>query len=191
MNTTIDFILNNSIDTCAIWNILSARKLCAAVFESGVEIWATKFVLYEALDKPRKNNDEAQQELRSRLRKCLSNKMVKYANIDIDDLKTVEALESRKKLGKGELAAIAFAKKFTLAFLTDDQKARKLAQKYLGIQYDQTVPKLFGWLVFEGMVLDSDKEDIIKEHEQFGGNLARFFRQCFDDAMLLKLYNKE
>ncbi len=53
-----------AVDTCAVWNILSAKKLSLAAFSSGVHFVITPMVNYECLYKPRKHDSGTQEELK-------------------------------------------------------------------------------------------------------------------------------
>jgi hypothetical protein len=103
--------------------------------------------------------------------------------LDVADLQNMALLEQRKKLGKGELSSIAFAMKTGLAFLTDDQKARKLAEGVLDKRLVQTTPHLFGWLFFRAYLLDTDKALIIKEHEAAAGTLTPYFDSMYNESL--------
>ncbi len=100
-------------------------------------------------------------------------------HLDIDDLNDVEILQQRRRLGKGELASIAFAKRTGQAFITDDQRARTLAQSVLEPAAVQTTPHLFGWLMFHGWIGDSDKDQIIAEHRSSQRPLSAFFDEVY------------
>ncbi len=100
----------------------------------------------------------------------------------------MEILERRKKLGKGELSSIAFAKGTGQAFLTDDQKARKLALEVLPGQV-QTTPHLFGWLLFEGTLNDSDSASVIAEHEQVNLPLGQYFKEIYETVQRYRSYS--
>ena len=63
------------------------------------------------------------------MQKEISQKRFTAYNITIDDLQEIDVLNSRKKLGKGELSSIVFAKKTRQAFLTDNTRARKLGNE--------------------------------------------------------------
>ncbi len=177
------FHLNNVADTCAVWNILSSRLLHSAACEAGCSFCYTYFVKYECLDKPRKNEREADTELKRRLRKALANDQFCAYHLDVEDLQEVEVLEKRRNLGKGELSSIAFAKKTRQAFMTDDQKARTLAYDVMKNLPVQTTPHLFGWLFFESRLVDSDKDQIIKQHTDMNRPLAECFEQMYREAL--------
>lgn len=91
------------------------------------------------------------------------------------------------RVGKGELSSIAFAKKAGLAFMTDDQKARKLGSGVIGGNRVQTTPHLFGWLFFNGRLSDSDKSNVIDEHERFGRPLRPYFETMYNEALRCRL----
>lgn len=162
-----NFNLLNVIDTCAIWNLLSSKVLYQAARNARCNFCCTGFVIYECLYKPRKNPLQAKLELRERLIREQKNGFFKSHHIDIEDLQEIEILEKRKHLSKGELSSIIFAKRTRQAFLTDDQGARTLAANVIDYSMVQTTPHLFGWLYFTDHLGDSDKDNIINEHESF------------------------
>ncbi len=97
---------------------------------------------------PRKNPTPEALELQNIFIKATEDGKVKKYNLELEDLQEVAILEKRKRLGKGELASIVFAKKTNQAFLTDDQGARKLASEVMNTRLVQTTPHLLGWLFF-------------------------------------------
>src|SRR5450830_1779393 len=121
------FHLVNVGDTCSVWNVLSSRQLYAAAKEAKCEFCITEFVQYECLVKPRTAPTAADLELRDRLEREQTKGCFKAHSCSIADLQAIVDLESRKRLGKGELSSIAFAMRIQQAVITDDQKARKLA----------------------------------------------------------------
>jgi hypothetical protein len=127
------------------------------------------------------------EELQNRLRIARGNGQFRSYHLEIDDLLEVEILEKRKNLGKGELSSIAFAKRTQQAFHTDDQKARRLASGVLGERRVQTTPHLFGWLYFRGWLSDSDKEAIIKDHEDLQRPLGPHFEELCQRALSYRL----
>ncbi|MGZ8218321.1 hypothetical protein [Methylomagnum sp.] len=176
------FAKTSVIDTCAIWHILSSTKLVSAVKASNAHFAATAFVYYEALYKPRSAPTREDIELQQKLREERLLGFFGDCSIDISDLQEVGILEKRKRLGKGELSSIAFAKKTGLAFMTDDQKARKLGKSIIGKDQIQTTPHLFGWLFYMGYLESSDKLDIINQHESHGGKLRQYFEEAYKEA---------
>jgi hypothetical protein len=148
---------------------------------------ATAFVYYEALHKPRKAPTRKDLELQGRLRSERESGWFGDCSLDISDLQDVGILDKRMRSGKGELSSIAFAKKAGLAFMTDDQKARKLGRSVIARDQVQTTPHLFGWLIFSGELTDSDKEPAIAEHEEYGGQLRPYFEATYHEALRCRL----
>jgi len=166
------FHLLNVTDTCSIWNILSSRVLYGAAQVANCSFCCTTFVLYECLYKRRSTEVESDRELKARMKKEHDDNRIMACDLDVADLQGVEILENRRKLSKGELSSIVFAKKTQQAFMTDDQKARKLAQTELAADRVQTTPHLLGWLLFERRITDGDKDEIIKQHKELDRPLA-------------------
>jgi hypothetical protein len=109
----------------------------------------------------------------------MANGQFKSYGIDLEDLQDVAILRNRKRLSLGELSSIAFANKTRQAFLTDDQKARRLAEEVLQPDQVQTTPHLFGWMLFAGALHDSDKDEVIREHSAMKRPLARLFEAMY------------
>jgi hypothetical protein len=177
----------NVADTCSVWNVLSSRLLYARAVISKCFFSCTEFVRYECLFKKRRSLSLEDQELQSRLRKEMVNGQFQCFGADVEDLQDVEILQNRKRLSLGELSSIAFANKTKQAFLTDDQKARRLAEAVLGADYVQTTPHLFGWLLFTGSLQDSDKDHVISEHAAMKRPLGRFFEEMYFWALEQRL----
>ena len=175
------------IDTCAIWNVLSSRKLTEATRAGRRHFTATTFVYYEALYKPRSFVNKEDAELQNRLNVEKGKGLFGSCSLDIMDLQQVEILDKRMRLGKGELSSIAFARKAGLGFMTDDQKARKLGSAVIGKDNVHTTPKLFGWLVFHGHLGDVDKYEVIREHKSFNRPLERYFEEMYHEALRCRL----
>lgn len=192
--TPRSFVKYNVADSCSIWNILSSKVLYEAATSAASKCYfcCTKFVSYECLIRRRNNQSDTEIELRRRLidERKRGHQFADYS-LDIEDLQDMEVLENRKRLGKGELSSIILAKKTRQAFITDDKKARNLAEKILASNMVQTTPHLFGWLLYSNILSDSDKDSIIKEHSEFRttnwGNLTIFFEKMYMKAMEYKL----
>jgi predicted nucleic acid-binding protein len=181
------FYTINVVDTCSIWNILSSNLLYNAAMTAKCTFSCTQFVYYECLHKPRQKSSEEDFELQRRYkRERRKGKFSKY-HIAIEDLHNIEILERRKKLSKGELSSIIFAKKTQQAFMTDDQGARRLAEQVMDKRKVQTTPHLFGWLIYSDFLSDSDKDQIIKEHKLNGRPLEKHFKKIYLKALELKL----
>jgi hypothetical protein len=176
----------NVADTCSVWNILSSARLRSAAKDARCDFCITSFVHYECLIKPRKSLTEADVELRRRLQAEQRGGVFKAHSCDIGDLQHVKVLESRKRLGMGEISSIAFAMKIGQAVLTDDQKARKLAQA-VGHPLVQTTPHLFSWLLFTRRLGDSDVPVVVSQHEALEGDLAPHLERAYGLALQCQL----
>jgi len=187
---TIDvskFFLYNVTDTCSVWNVLSSRTLHSISRQASVHFVCPAFVMYECLHKPRSSNSPEERELRARLEEARTGGAFQTCELDITDLQTIEILEQRKRLGKGELSSIALAKKIGQACLTDDQKARRLAAEVIEPSKVQTTPHLFGWLVFMMHLADGEVNTVVSEHEAMGRPLATYFRKVHQEACRCRL----
>lgn len=181
------FHLINVADTCAVWNVLSSPRLHAAAKEAHCEFCITSFVGYECLFKPRKKTPTpSETELMRRLAQEQARGSFTAHSCDIGDLQAIKILESRKRLGKGELSSIAFAMKIGQAVITDDMKARKLAEDS-GHPLIQTTPHLFSWLIFKGRLGDSDKPTVMKQHQEMERPLSPHFETAYELALQCKL----
>lgn len=188
MNINIsNFNLVNVLDTCSIWNILSSKVILHSALQKNVHFSMTQFVEYECLRKPRSKSTRSDLELKSRLEKAISDGHFKVFALSISDLQHLDVLERRKRLGRGELSTIVFARKIYQSIITDDQAARKFAQEILGSEMVQTTPHLVGWMFYHGVLIDSSLQEIISEHNGFSRPLERFFHQVYMSAMEWKL----
>lgn len=175
------------VDTCSVWNVLSSRILHRACVASGFDFALTTFVLYECLYKPRTERRAADDVLRERLKEARKRQQFKDVSLALEDLQHVAILEQRKRLAKGELSAIAFARRVGLAFQTDDKGARKLAATALVNDHIQTTPHVLGWLFYQGHLADADLSEVLCEHESFGRPLGTFFQEMYEEAMRCRL----
>jgi len=182
-----DFRLINVLDTCGVWNILSSKSLFQSAIQSKCHFSITQFVEYECLRKPRKDPLQTDLELKARLEKQIAEGTIKVCSLSIADLQHVDVLERRKRLGRGELSTIVFAKQISQSLITDDQAARKLAGAILGSGFVQTTPHLLGWMFYCGILTDGLYPDIVKEHEYFGRPLTRYFKQVYFSALEYRL----
>lgn len=176
----------NVADTCSVWNVLSSVRLYGAAKEMRCDFCITTFVQYECLVKPRKSSTPAELELMRRLRQEQSRGTFKAHSCGIDDLQDIKLLESRQRLGKGELSSIAFAMKTNQAVITDDQRARKLATAS-GHTRTQTTPHLLAWLLFTNRLGDSDVSVVISDNKAMGLPLAKHFHDAYELALQCKL----
>jgi hypothetical protein len=88
------------------------------------------------------------------------------------------------------LSSIAFAKKISQAFLTDDLAARKFAAAALGADRVQTTPQLFGHLVYKRLILESEVSEVITNHKRVGRPLEPYLREASNEAFRLQLMIK-
>jgi len=173
----------NVADTCSIWNVLSSRLLYVAANAAGCSFCCTNFVHYECLHKPLKTYTSEDLELQARLKEAILDGKFRSYHLDLEDLQEVDILQKRKNLGKGELASIAFAKKTNQAFLTDDIKARKLAEEVMIRHFVQTTPHLVGWLFFANFLGDGDLKSIVDEHQKYNRPLSQYFEDMYSRAL--------
>jgi predicted nucleic acid-binding protein len=181
------FWQTNMADTCSVWNVLSSSCLYQGAVSAGCTFSCTEFVLYECLQKPRQLVHEHDVELQRRLREEQKKGRFQTFHLEIEDLQELDILERRKKLGKGELSSIAFAKRTSQAFLTDDRGAFRLAREIMVSGHVQSTPHLFSWMIYERILLDSDKQTIIKEHESMQGQLTQQFEESYAVALQYRL----
>jgi hypothetical protein len=177
----------NVVDTCAVWNILSLELFYRTALQAGCSFCCTTFVEYEGLHKPRTKPSEHDDELQRRLKRAQEGGSFTAHPLDIADLQDVMLLESRKRLSKGELSSIAFARRTRQAFLTDDRGARKLAEGVMDRGMVQTTPHLFGWLFFTQRLSDGDKDAVIEAHESMNGPLREYFEEMYMEALRCRL----
>ena len=185
-----NFFPRNVVDTCGVWNVLSSRRLFAGAGTAGCIFCCTGFVNYECLTKPRQNPSEGEKELQQRLIAAQRNGQFTVSHLEIDDLLEVDVLEQRKRLGHGELSSIVFARRTNQAFLTDDQKARSLAQETLPTGRVQTTPHLFGWLLFTTQLTDGDRDHVVEEHKSFDRPLERYLDEMYTVALEYRLRSR-
>lgn len=121
-----------------------------------------------------------------RLRKEQDHGKFKSHSCDIGDLQSIKVLQRRKNLGKGELSSIAFAMKIGQAVITDDVKARQLAEDS-GHTLAQTTPHLFAWLIFKGRLGDSDRHTVISQHQAMERHLEPHFNDAYEMALQCRL----
>lgn len=177
-------------DTCSVWHMLSSRKLYQAAVGAKVHFCITTMVLYECLYKPRTSLTPEKAELINRLEKARANGGFPVQECDLDDLAAIVRV-APKGLGSGEISCIAMAYRIrSLAFMTDEKKARKFATDKLGLNVETTA-KLYAWLHYHGHLSDGDHGDVIREHESYESRpLTTFFHDAFEEAMRCRLMNR-
>ncbi len=117
-----------------------------------------------------------------RLRRVERRREIEHFSCDIDALELISLLESRRRLGKGELSSIALAMKMHQAVITDDMKARKLAEE-AGLALTQTTAHLFSWLIFTKRLGDADKTTVVAQHQDMGQHLAPHLEKAYELAL--------
>ena len=172
----------NVADTCTVWNLLSSKLLFAAALSAKCDFCITGFVSYECLRKPRKTTLAQEAVLVTALHDALARRTIQEQSCTISDLQDIEVLEARRKLGKGELSSLAYARKISQAFMTDDQKARKLAAEVRHAP-TQTTPHLFGWLIFKRVLTDADRGTVVSQHVASGRPLQKYLDEAYDTAL--------
>lgn len=187
----MQFYPYNISDTCAVWNVLSSATLYRAAMDEGFYFACTSYVLYECLTKPRKSETTADALLRERLTAERANGRFQEFHLTLDELEDVALLERRRRLGKGELTSIAFARRTRQAFMTDDKKAKKLADEVCDAGMCQTTPDMLGWLFFNGRLVDSDLDAILGEHREVNRPLSDRFEAKYRDALQYRLMSKK
>lgn len=180
----------NVTDTCAIWNVLSSDLLYRRAMQAGCDFCCTEYVAYEALVRAPAKQDSAHAELQSRLRSAREAGQFKTYSISLLDLIAVATLQARRRLSLGELSSIAFASNIRQAFLTDDQKARRLAGEVPSVSRVQTTPHMFAWLYFTGQVTDADVGAVIEQHEQVRRPLRPHFEAAYAAACRARLMER-
>ena len=185
----------NSIDTCAIWNLLSSARLTAAARNRQCWFAVAGYVRFEALDKPRSSLTPGEDAMRGELRNRLSRgQEFREVQLSVADLAAVAHLPASRRLGRGEVAAAALALKIRCALMTDDQKARRQLSS-LGITHIQTTPHLLGWLSYHGEITDGDIPTIIAQHEErishAPSRLTKFFKATWRHACALLLMDSQ
>jgi predicted nucleic acid-binding protein len=182
------FYKHNVIDTCAIWNLLSSTTFYGTSRAAGCTYVCTQFVVYECLYKHRLARPSKQdEELRERFRKEHDSGIIPSHKISIQDLQAIEILSKRKRIGKGELSAIVFALRTRQAFLSDDNGAIKLALTELDLNLVQSTSLLFGWLFFNGQLMDHQKEQIILELEDHGRYMRKHYEEAYHRALQYRI----
>ena len=72
------------------------------------------------------------------------------------------------------------------AVITDDKKARKLAETS-GHHLTQTTPHLHAWLIFTGRLTDADHSLVMSQHKAMGGSLEPYLQEAYDLALQCRL----
>lgn len=174
-------------DTCAVWNLLSARRLYHAAFATRLTFRITPMVLYECAQKPRKVVTGEMAELLTRLDLVRKNGGLPVQACGLDDLMMVMRT-APTGLSSGELSCIAVAYQIsTMAVMTDERQARHFAHERLGLRVE-TTPRLYGWLHFHMHLTDGDHSEIVAEHETYERRpLTKFLNEAYESALQYRL----
>lgn len=174
-------------DTCAVWNILSARKLYHAAFAARLTFCITPMVLYECVQKRRKVVTGEMAELLTRLGSVRKKGGFPLQACGLDDLMTVTRT-APAGLSSGELSCIAVAYHIsTMAVMTDERQARHFAREKLSLRVE-TTPRLYGWLHFHMRLMDGDHSEIVAEHEKYERRpLTKFLNEAYESALQYRL----
>jgi hypothetical protein len=175
------------VDTCAVWNMLSSKKLNQAAIQAKLTFCITPVVLYECLQKTRSTVTEQQEFLMTRLRNERAAGRFPVEECSLEDLLTVSA-KAPGKLGSGELSCMATAYRIrSIAVMTDEKLARKYSEEKLGLLIE-TTPRLYGYLHYHHHLNDGDHAEVIGEHEKFEKRpLTKFFTEAYHVALRTKL----
>lgn len=183
------FFMVTVADTCSVWNVLSSRKLYQASIIAKVHFCITPMVLYECLYKPRSSITPEKNELINRLEKARKENAFPIQECDLDDLVELARI-APSGLGSGEMSCIATAYRIrSIAFMTDEKKARKFASEKLALVVE-TTPKLYAWLHYNLFLCDGDHQDVIREHEHHEKMpLTKFFDEAYETALRCRIMN--
>lgn len=180
----------NVADTCSLWNLLSSDTLRRAAFGVGCSFCITEYVSYECLVKGNSTLDAHRLELRRKLATAISNNQIRVHSISLEDLLEVEFLESRQRLGRGELTTIAFAKTTGQSAFSDDKKARSLAMAVLGPRGGQWTAQLLGWLCYTDYLVDHECQAVADELAAFGRSMSPHLENAYRSALHAKLMDR-
>ncbi|PPD50573.1 MAG: hypothetical protein CTY13_01485 [Methylobacter sp.] len=129
------------------------------------------------------------QELITRFEKAQKDGYFPIQECELDDLAEL-ARQAPSGLGSGEMSCIAMAYRIrSLAFMTDEKKARKFAESKLDLIVE-TTPKLYAWLHYKQHLSDGDHAEIINEHENYEKMpLSKSFQEAYEAALHHRLYS--
>jgi predicted nucleic acid-binding protein len=178
------------VDTCAVWNVLSAMKIAQAAVNAGVRFSVTQMVEFECLVKSRRHARPEDLELQRRLREQKGRGRFATVQCSLDALVTVSQA-APIGLSSGELSSIAVAMSSSgLTFMTDEKQARHHARERLELHVE-TTPRLYGWLHYRRELLDADHPAIISDHERHERRpLTKFFDEAYESALQYRLMGK-
>ncbi|MFI3138364.1 MAG: hypothetical protein QX197_16455 [Methylococcaceae bacterium] len=123
----------------------------------------------------------------TRLKKARKDGVFPIQECQLEDLAEL-ARQAPRGLGSGEMSCIAMAYRIrSIAFMTDEKKARKFAESQLSLTVE-TTPKLYAWLHYNLLLSDGDHQDVIDEHEIYEKMpLTKFLNIAFEEALHCRL----
>lgn len=178
-----DFNRVNVTDTCAVWNLVGADTLFRCARRVNVAFLITPTVFYECFVKTRGRPPSAgRTALQAKLSRHLGEKEVTRLGVSIEDLQETVAMAKRKglhkRLGQGELSCAALARQLGHAAVLTDNRRDFRAIRILVDDRLQKTPQLLGWLYVEGLLNDSDVDDVVAEHAATEGQMANVYKQA-------------
>lgn len=177
-------------DTCSVWNLLSSHRLFRSARGAGRHFLITPVVLYECQQIAKGVVNAERTELLARFKDARSEGVFVEQGCDIEDLLAVSR-SAPLGLSSGELSCMAAAYKVrSIAFMTDDKQARRFAEQGLQLVV-VTTPKLYAWLHYHRHLLDSDHDDVVREHELYERRpLTKFFNKAYEVALQYRLMHQ-
>ena len=182
-----------AIDSCSIWNVLCSKTLTGAAKTNGHHFMLAEYVQYECLVKRRSSPPtQIDIDMQSRLRVELEQKIHFSSHpLDVADLsRLVGDVGTLNRIDRGEIAALALARKYGNGFMTDDYKARGLGESALGKTHVRTTPHLVGHLVYVGRLSDGDIPKIVADNTAARnprGRIGEFINECSGHAFGMRL----
>lgn len=174
------FVPDNVVDSCSVSNLLASATLTDAAFRSRFTGCITATVEYECLMKPHGGKQE-HIEVQRRLRELMADGRIRAHPIGLDELQEMHVLAERRRVGRGELSCIVFAKKVGISVMTDDRKGTRFARDLLGGENRaQGTPRLLGWLLYNDHLAGGSLDAVVAEHTSMGRPLGKVYRRMHE-----------
>lgn len=192
IDNIISFNKNSVIDSCSVKNLVSTNTLYQAAQREKCQFIISNFIEYELLYRERKHIDSLTEDRIKELDQLIKEKihkgeMPKY-DIDISDLFDPLIRNHSSLRSRGEITAIILARKFNIGMVTDDIKAQNFAKQNLTDDRVESIPSLFGWLLYNKKLYDSDKDKIISEQKYYYRSqekqLERMYRVALEKILV-------
>lgn len=187
----LNYPTNSAIDSCAVTNLFSSRRLIGVSTGNGRGFLVSTYVHYECLVKSRAHQNEhdraAMAAFSTQLRQGTH---FRVSSIDVDDLRALQQKPFARQLGFGELSSVLLALKNKIGVMTDDGKARRFCRADYRDLPVRTTSHLVGWLVYYGMLTDGDVAEIKTDNLRVRGEkgcIVPYIDACFSHAMMLRL----